>query len=103
VRQVALEENVALIDLNAMSKLFYEALGPENSKRAFVDNTHHNNYGSYELAKCIVEGIKANRLGIARFLVDEAQATFDPAHPDPVDSFRVPPSPRAAASKPDGN
>ena len=28
VRQAAKEENVALIDLNAMSKLFYEALGP---------------------------------------------------------------------------
>src|SRR5260370_23937822 len=29
VRQTAKEENVALIDLNAMSKIFYEALGPE--------------------------------------------------------------------------
>jgi lysophospholipase L1-like esterase len=28
VRQTAREENVALIDLNAMSKPFYEALGP---------------------------------------------------------------------------
>ncbi|MGC9973003.1 MAG: rhamnogalacturonan acetylesterase [Bryobacteraceae bacterium] len=93
VRQAAREENVALIDLNAMSRPFYEALGPEDSKKAFVDNTHHNSYGSYELAKCIVEGIKANKLGIARFLVRDVPP-FDPAHPDPVGSFKMPPSPQ---------
>jgi lysophospholipase L1-like esterase len=102
VRQAAAEESVALIDLNAMSKPFYEALGPENSKKAFVDNTHHNNYGSYELAKCIVEGIKAARLGIAKFLVDDVPH-FDPSHPDPLESFGVPASPLSAAIKPDGN
>jgi hypothetical protein len=77
-----------------MSKLFYEALGPEDSRKAFVDNTHHNSYGSYELAKCFVEGIKANRLGIARFLVRDVPP-FNPAHPDPVDLFKVPPSPQS--------
>ena len=102
VRQAAEEENVALMDLNAMSKPFYEALGPENSKKAFVDNTHHNNYGSYELAKCIVEGIKANKLGIARFLVGDV-APFDPSHPDPIESFAIPASPLNTATKPDGN
>ena len=103
VRRAAKEENVALIDLNSMSKLFYEALGPENSKKAFVDNTHHNNYGSYELAKCIVEGIKANKLGIAKLLVDEAETAFDPAHPDPIESFKVPASPMSRTRVPDGN
>ena len=63
VRQAAAEEKVALIDLNAMSKLFYEALGPADAHLAFAgkDTTHHNNYGSYELAKCIVEGIRAGQ------------------------------------------
>jgi len=102
VRQTAKEENAALIDLNAMSKPFYEALGPENSKKAFVDNTHHNNYGSYELAKCVVEGIKANKLGIARFMVDDV-APFDPSHPDPIENFAIPASPQSSARKPDGN
>jgi lysophospholipase L1-like esterase len=92
VRQTAKEEKVALIDLNAMSKSLYEALGPENSKKAFVDNTHHNSYGSYELAKCIVEGIKANKLGLAKYLVGDVPP-FDPSHPDPLDSFHVPASP----------
>jgi len=71
VRQVAAEEHVPLIDLNLMSKALYETWGPEASKRAFApnDNTHHNNYGSYELAKCIVAGIRANKLDIAKYLV----------------------------------
>ena len=67
VRQEAKEEKVALIDLNAMSKQLYEALGPANIGKAFQDGTHHNNYGSYELAKCIVEGIKQNKLGLAKY------------------------------------
>jgi lysophospholipase L1-like esterase len=104
VRQVAREENVPLIDLNATSKLFYEALGPEKSKIAFKDGdgTHHNNYGSYELAKCIVEGIKRANLGIAKFLLNDTPV-FDPSRPDPVASFSVPASPIITSTKPLGN
>ena len=102
VRQVAREESVPLVDLNAMSKPFYESLGPEGSKKAFVDNTHHNNYGSYELARCVVEGIKRENLGLAR-LLDPDVPPFDPAHPDPVASFRVPPSPQTTSTVPDGS
>jgi lysophospholipase L1-like esterase len=102
VRQVAKEENVPLIDLNAMSKPFYEALGVEGSKKAFVDNTHHNNYGSYELARCIVEGIKKEKLGLAKFL-DPSLPPLDPSHPDPIASFRVPASPQASTIVPDGS
>src|SRR5437879_13236188 len=36
VRQIAREENVPLIDLNAMSKTLYEAWGPDATKRAFA-------------------------------------------------------------------
>jgi lysophospholipase L1-like esterase len=87
VRQVAREDDVPLIDLNAMSKSFYEALGPEASKQAFApgDATHHNSYGSYELARCIVEGVKANKLWISKYLVDDL-SRFDPSHPDPIEN-----------------
>ena len=103
VRQVAKEENVPLIDLNAMSKPLYEAWGVEPSKRAFApnDNTHHNNYGSYEIAKCIVEGIRADKLGIAKHLVTDV-TRFDPTHPDPFESFSVPPSSLISDAKPPG-
>lgn len=104
VRQLAQEEKVAMIGLNAMSKPFYEALGPDKSKLAFApgDPTHHNAYGSYELARCVVEGIRANKLGLAAFLADDV-APFDPSHPDALEEFKIPPSPSAASTRPDGS
>jgi hypothetical protein len=96
VRQVAAEEDVALIDLNAMSKVLYKALG-ENIDKAFQDGTHHNNYGSYQLAKCIVEGMKQNVPDLAKYIVDDFYG-FDPNHPDPVESFTIPASPSLTTS-----
>ena len=116
-RKAAQEEGVALIDLNEMSKTFYEALGDQLSKKAFVyypansypgqtkalaDNTHFNPYGAYELAKCVIEGIRANKLGIASYLVDNLPV-FDPAHPDDVTTWHWPGSPKSTVIKPDGN
>ncbi|PWF47809.1 rhamnogalacturonan acetylesterase [Massilia glaciei] len=108
-RQVAQELGVAFIDLNAMSKPFYEALGPEKSKRAFAeprpghtDNTHHNNYGSYQLAKAVVSGLRANQLAVAAFVADDA-GSFDPSRPDPVESFAVPASPGFTTVRPLGD
>ena len=83
----------------------YEAWGPEHSVDAFStprDGTHHNNYGAYELAKCVVEGIRQNKLELATFLRDEPPA-FDPARPDPFVQFAVPASPRLPVQAPDGN
>jgi lysophospholipase L1-like esterase len=101
MRQVAKEENVPLIDLNAMSLVFYRALGADLGK-AFQDPTHHNNYGSYELAKCVVEGIRAKVPALAKYLADDAPA-FDPAHPDSPESFSLPASPVSSTEKPLGN
>jgi lysophospholipase L1-like esterase len=105
MRQTAREENVALIDLNAMSVAFYEALGPAKSPLAFADNgrdaTHHSPYGAYELAKCVVEGIRAEslrstHLDLAQHLSGDA-AHFDPVHPDPPESWRLPLDPQFEA------
>jgi lysophospholipase L1-like esterase len=101
VRDVAREQEVALIDLQAMSRVLYRALG-ENLKVAFQDGTHHNAYGSYELARCVVLGIQQTQLPLARWLTEDAGA-FDPAHPDPVEQFAVPASPQRSDVKPDGN
>lgn len=116
-RQIAKVQKVALIDLNAMTKTFYDGLGPEKSKKAFVifpantfpgqtkalnDNTHFNSYGAYELAKCIIEGIKANHLGLTKYLIDGV-TPFDPANPDPVETFSLPLSPKSSVVKPEGN
>ena len=116
-KKVAEQEKVALIDLNTLSARFYEALGEEASKKAFVhypansypgqdkplaDNTHFNPYGAYELAKCIIQGIKDNHLGIKKFIVKGIPA-FDPSHPDPVADFKWAESPAKATVKPEGN
>ncbi len=92
MREVAKEENVALIDLQLMSEKFYPAVGQANAKKISGDNTHTVIYGGYELAKCIVMGIKQNKLDLAKFIVDDF-ADFDPAHPDPIESVDIPASP----------
>ncbi|MBC7368643.1 MAG: rhamnogalacturonan acetylesterase [Undibacterium sp.] len=102
VRSVAREQKVALIDLNALSAQFYEALGPMQIGSAFQDGTHHNNYGSYELAKCVVAGIRAAKLDLAQHLAADA-IPFDPTKPDAVADFKMPASPQASTVRPDGS
>jgi lysophospholipase L1-like esterase len=95
VREVAAGEHVALIDLDRMSTAFYEALGPERAPAAFnqhgKDATHHDNYGAYELAKCVVQGIRDAHLPLASLIADDFKG-FDPAHPDSPDAFQLPAS-----------
>ncbi|HEX8926098.1 MAG TPA: rhamnogalacturonan acetylesterase, partial [Terriglobales bacterium] len=96
MREIAKSQNVALIDLNAMSKTLFEAMGPEGTLKAFMhypanafpnqteaisDDTHFNKYGAYELARCVVRGIRAAKLPVAR-LLDESVPDFNPAVPD---------------------
>ena len=117
VRQTGKEENVAVIDLNAMSKTLYEAWGPEKSIKAFVhfaantypnqpkdvkDNTHFSTYGAYELAKCVVAGIQQNIPALAKHLKN-GLLRFNPAQPDAFESWQLPPSTFRGAVKPDGN
>jgi lysophospholipase L1-like esterase len=95
VRAVAKEKDCALIDLQASSALFYEALGDQQSHLAFAtmqEGTHHNNYGSYEIAKCIVMGIRQAHLDLEKYIVDDFK-DFDPSHPDPEANFKLPHSP----------
>jgi lysophospholipase L1-like esterase len=101
MREVAKQEKCALIDLNAMSLVFYKALGT-NLDKAFVDGTHHDNYGSYEFAQCVVDGIQQNHLRLAKYIVS-GFIPFDPAHPDSVDTFYMPTSPKQSKVKPLGN
>lgn len=101
VREVAREDAVALIDLNAMSLSLYRALGVD-LEFAFVDGTHHRAYGSYEMAKCVVQGLKAKHLELAKYLATDI-GSFDPASPDDPRAFHVPESPQRDTTKPEGN
>ena len=110
VREAASEENVAMVDLNRMSKTLYEALGPHDSIRLFkhnpdlsqFDGTHHSSYGAYELAKCVVEGIRQGKLALAEHLADDVRP-FDPSKPDAETDVQIAPSPGVVGVKPLGD
>ena len=111
---VAEREKVPVIDLNGMTKKFFETLGFEDSKRALVhypkelygrelaDNTHFNPYGAYEVAKCVVMGMKQLQLPVVKYLRPDWQ-DFDPTQPDDWKTFKWVPSPLKDIVKPDGN
>jgi lysophospholipase L1-like esterase len=105
VRKVAKDLNVPLIDLLNMSATLYEALGPHQSGVLFAgrDTTHHDNYGSYELARCVVEGIRQSKTDLAKYLTTDVPP-FDPGHPDALADFKIPAEPMiAATSRPLGS
>lgn len=85
MRQLAMEERVELIDLLEKSKKLLEEYGIRNSERLFVrakpgeypnfpdgiqDDTHFNEFGAYEMAKLVAEGIRKSSLALKEFLRD---------------------------------
>lgn len=117
MKWVAEREKVALIDLHEMTRTFYEAMGEEASKQAFVhypantypgqptalaDNTHFNPYGAYEIAKCIIEGWRTACPELMQYVRPEYKA-FDPAYPDDRQAFHWVDSEKVDIVKPDGN
>jgi lysophospholipase L1-like esterase len=106
VKAVGAELNVPVIDLNAMSMTFYEALGPDRAPIAFNDNgkdaTHHDNYGAWVLARCVAKGFADAKLPLARHLKIDL-SPFDPAGPPDPSSFRLAPSIARDTRRPEGN
>lgn len=103
---VARREGVTFLDLHRQTAVFYEAMGEEASKGAFVhykagsfegmpndveDNTHFNTYGAFELAKCVVALLQVSGLPLARHIIHFDG--FSAACPDAPESFRWPLSP----------
>ena len=79
MKQLAAEKSVPLIDLNAKSIAFYNAVGVAATTDAFLwlaanqypkfpngvsDATHFQEYGAGQLARLVAQGIEENRLGI---------------------------------------
>lgn len=117
MKSVAARENVPLIDLNADTKTLFEAMGNEGSKKllvhypmgtfpwqekAFADNTHFNPFGAYEVAKCIVMGLKHINSPLVKYLKSDWQ-DFQPSSPDNWETFYWPQSVLFDGKKPDGN
>ena len=117
MKMVAELEKVPVIDLNAMTKTLFETMGFEGSKRllvhypantfpnqpeALADNTHFNTFGAYEVAKCVIMGIKALNLPLVQHLRDDWN-DFTPEQPDDWKSFNWAPAKISELTKPDGN
>ena len=115
---VAQRENVTLIDLHQMTRVLFETMGVEPSKKAFVhypagtfqgqdkafaDNTHFNPYGAYQIAKCVIEGLLAQRVPFTQYLRPEYPRGYSPLRPDALDQFQWIPSHHVDLVKPDGN
>ena len=101
MRDVAKEKDAALIDLNEMSAKLYEAIGPTDLPKAFTDGTHQNAYGSYELAKCVTQGVIDNKLPISQYVMD-GWVTYDPSHPMKLADFKLPADPQVDPYRPGG-
>lgn len=117
MRWLAAKENIPLIELHDMTRTLYETLGVEKSVKAFVhypkgsfpgqdrdlaDNTHFNPYGAYQIAKCVIEGMKKCKFDFTSHLRPDYK-TYDPAHPDAVETFHWNNCPFTEVEKPDGN
>ena len=117
MRSVAKREDVPVIELHDMTRVFFETLGFEGSKRALVhypantfagqdkplaDNTHFNPYGAYEVAKMVVMGMKQLQLPFISELKPEWR-DFDVTRPDDPDAFVWYQAQKQDATKPDGN
>lgn len=114
---IAQREDVPLIDLQEMTRVLFETLGVEDSKRALVqypagtypgqkedlkDNTHFNPYGAYEIAKCVIEGMKQLNLPLTEYIREDYES-YNPAEPDSLSSFKWIECPFIEITKPEGN
>jgi lysophospholipase L1-like esterase len=86
-RAVAAEQKVALIDMHRKSERVLRQYGPEGSRKLFLqlkagenpnypqgveDNTHFSPLGAEVMARLAVEGIREQRLGLAKYLTSAA-------------------------------
>lgn len=117
IRWLAEREQVILIDLNHITRLLFDSMGPEGSKKAFVhypahtypgqdkplaDNTHFTPYGAYQIAQCVVEEIRRQQIPLAKYLRSDVPH-YNPLSPTSPAEFLWVESPFVDLHKPDGN
>jgi len=89
VRKVAIEQNIALIDLDKESQELLQKFGPENSKLLYnhllpgenpnypdgkTDDTHFNELGARKMAQIVLNDIKQLHLALADRIVKGVNA-----------------------------
>ncbi|HJV97932.1 MAG TPA: SGNH/GDSL hydrolase family protein [Arthrobacter sp.] len=96
MQELAAEESVALVDLSALSRAYYDAIGPEDTKSVFlhvdagvypnrpngtVDNTHFQEYGAIQIARLIAGSVKQLSLPLAAHALEITPPSTVPAKP----------------------
>nr|WP_281282184.1 SGNH/GDSL hydrolase family protein [Pseudarthrobacter phenanthrenivorans] len=96
MQELAVEENVALVDLSALSRAYYDEIGPEDTKSVFlhvdagvypnrptgtVDNTHFQEYGAIQIARLVAGGVKQLSVPLASRVKEIAPPSSVPAKP----------------------
>ena len=92
VRQVALKQNVQLIDINLLSQNYLEALGDEKSRQLFLhfppgvvkkypdgihDDTHFSETGARIIAYMVVNEIKTRKMKLARYIKKDQLSYYE--------------------------
>jgi lysophospholipase L1-like esterase len=108
VRHIAAQQRVTLIDLQVLSQTLYQTIGAKDLAKLFAfadgkqDGTHHNNYGSYQLAQCVLHSLQKQKHPLAKHIIEHF--AYDPTQPTPVEHFEVPLSPAPQKiQRPDGD
>ncbi len=89
VREIAKNENVPLLDLHKKSKIYFENLGQEESKKLFLtsvkpnvyhallngkdDNTHFTRNGAVQIAQLVIDCIREIRLPLEKEIIRDKQ------------------------------
>ncbi|WP_270171092.1 rhamnogalacturonan lyase family protein [Paenibacillus sp. SYP-B4298] len=96
MKEVAMEQGVALVDLSALSVAYYNSIGPEASRSVFLhvppgiyqafpngseDNTHFQEYGAIQIARLLATGIQALNIPLSAHVQELAPPDSVPAQP----------------------
>jgi len=105
VKSVAVARGVPVVDLNDASYRMHGKMGAKGSaklqcnNKGKIDNTHHNVYGAYEMARIVAAGLA--KIPVVGDAIREPYRTFDPEKPDA--DPKIPPSGRTDYTKPAGS
>ena len=102
MRAVAKEEKCALIDLNAMSRIFYQALGDESGQGVSGRHAPQQLRQLRTGRSASSPASKQAKLPLAKFIVDDFRVLIRRNRID-VNKFEMPASPNVSNEKPLGN
>ncbi|GAA3470064.1 hypothetical protein GCM10018965_046170 [Nonomuraea roseola] len=96
MKELAAEENVALVDLSALSRAYLDSIGPEAARSVFLytpagvytawpngsaDNTHFQEYGAIQMARLVAGAVKGLGLPLSALVKEVEPPAAVPAKP----------------------